>query len=61
MSTLGLLLEPIAAALEAVVDEIADSGALIAVDPNCRPGLVDDPDAYRARLHRIFRRSHPSR
>ena len=34
--TLGLALEPIATALEAVVERLADS-ALIAVDPNCRP------------------------
>ena len=36
------------AALEAVVERLAGS-ALIVVDPNCRPWVVDDHDAYRAR------------
>lgn len=57
VGTLGLMLEPIATAVEAVVDELGDR-ALIAVDPNCRPDLIADPEAYRARLRRILRRSH---
>ncbi len=54
---LGLMLEPIAGALEAVVDELADR-TLIVVDPNCRPGVIDDAAAYRARLARILGHSH---
>jgi fructokinase len=54
---LGLMLEPLATALEAVVDELADR-TLVVVDPNCRPGMIDDPDGYRARLGRILRRAH---
>ena len=57
VGTLGLALEPIATALEAVVERLADS-ALIAVDPNCRPWVVDDHDAYRARLRRVLSHSH---
>jgi fructokinase len=56
VGTLGLMLEPVATALEAVVEELADR-TLIAVDPNCRPGMIDDPDTYRARLRRILGRS----
>ena len=55
VGTLGLMLEPVAAALEAVVDALSGR-ALIVVDPNCRPGLVDDAAAYRPRLERILGR-----
>ena len=57
VGTLGLALEPVASALEAVVEHVAPS-ALIAVDPNCRPWVVDDQDAYRARLQRVLAHSH---
>jgi fructokinase len=57
VGTLGLALEPVATALEAVVDRVADH-ALIAVDPNCRPWVIDDRAAYRARLDRVLARSH---
>ena len=57
VGTLGLALEPIATALEAVVERLADR-ALIAVDPNCRPWVVDDHEAYRARLRRVLSHSH---
>ncbi len=53
VGTLGLALEPVATALEAVVERLADE-ALIAVDPNCRPWVIDDPVAYRERLDRIL-------
>jgi fructokinase len=56
VGTLGLMLEPVATALAAVVERLTDR-SLIAVDPNCRPGMLDDPDAYRARLDGIMRRS----
>jgi fructokinase len=54
VGTLGF--EPLSAALEAVVDELAGR-ALVAVDPNVRPGRIADPDGYRARLDRIIARS----
>ncbi|HET8758288.1 MAG TPA: carbohydrate kinase [Solirubrobacteraceae bacterium] len=57
VGTLGLTLEPVATALEAVVEHLAGS-ALVAVDPNIRPWVIDDPAAYRERLGRILARSH---
>ncbi len=57
VGTLGLALEPVATALEAVVSRLADT-ALIAVDPNCRPWVVDDADAYRERIHRVLGHAH---
>jgi fructokinase len=56
VGTLGLVLEPAASALEAVVEALAGR-ALVAVDPNVRPGVISDPAAYRARLARIVARS----
>jgi fructokinase len=53
VGTLALTLEPVASALEAVVDHLADR-ALIAVDPNIRPSAIEDEDAYRARMERIL-------
>ena len=55
--TLGLIFEPIATAIEAVVERIADS-ALVMLDLNCRPSAITDPDGYRARLDRLLRRCH---
>ena len=57
VGTLGLALEPVATALEAVVSRLSDS-ALIAVDPNCRPWVVDDADAYRERIRRVLGNAH---
>jgi fructokinase len=57
VGTLGLALEPVATALVAVVERVADH-ALIAVDPNCRPWVIEDPVAYRDRLDRVLSRSH---
>ena len=55
VGTLGLVFEPMAATIEAL---IADAGpdVLVVADPNCRPTAIRDPDAYRARLARILRR-----
>ncbi|HTE60562.1 MAG TPA: carbohydrate kinase [Solirubrobacteraceae bacterium] len=53
VGTLGLVLEPMAAALEALAAELAGR-ALVMVDPNCRPAVVTDPAAYRARLVRVL-------
>jgi fructokinase len=53
VGTLGLVLEPTAMATEAVVEHLAGR-ALIAVDPNCRPTIVDDEPGYRARLTRVL-------
>ena len=56
VGTLGITFEPIAAALEAVVERLAGD-ALVMVDPNCRPAAIADPDAYRARLARVLARA----
>ncbi len=53
VGTLGLVLEPLAAALEAVVGRLAGR-TMVVVDPNCRPWVIDAPDVYRARLEHIF-------
>ena len=57
VGTLGLTLEPMATAIEAVVEQLADT-AMVVVDPNCRPSLIADPNAYRERLTRVLRRAH---
>jgi fructokinase len=57
VGTLGLVLEPLAAALEAVVAQFADR-TMVVVDPNCRPWAIEAPDVYCARLERILRMSH---
>lgn len=55
--TLGLVLEPVASALEAVVESVAGH-ALVMVDPNIRPDIIGDGAAYRARLERVLAMSH---
>ena len=57
VGTLGLTLEPVATATEAVVERLSGR-ALIALDPNIRPWVIADPEAYRARLGRVLARSH---
>jgi fructokinase len=57
VGTLGLVLEPMASALEAVIAAVADR-ALVMLDPNCRPPLIPDRDAYRRRLGHTLRSSH---
>jgi fructokinase len=55
VGTLGLVLEPIAHAIEAVVERVAGSG-LVLIDLNCRPAAITDEASYRARLGRLLRR-----
>ena len=57
VGTLGLVYEPTAAALEAVVEKVADA-ALVMVDLNIRPLAVPDPNAYRSRIDRLLPRTH---
>jgi fructokinase len=57
VGTLGLVLEPLATALEAVVERLA-AETLIVVDPNIRPQVIDDAEGFRARLERVLRHSH---
>jgi fructokinase len=55
--TLALALEPIATAVEALVDHLSAT-ALVALDPNVRPSAISEPAAYRRRLGRLLRASH---
>ena len=50
-------MEPVAAALQAVVEAVAER-ALIMVDPNCRPTFIEDRDAYRRGLAATLRYAH---
>lgn len=53
VGTLGLVLEPLATALEAVVERLA-GGTIVLVDPNVRPQAIDDAESFRARLDRVL-------
>ena len=57
VGTLGLVLEPLATAIEAVVQRLADE-TMVVLDPNVRPQAIRDPAAFRARLERVIARSH---
>ncbi|GLW48004.1 fructokinase [Streptomyces sp. NBRC 14336] len=48
--TCSLVLEPGASAYEQLLRKAAAQGVFTALDPNIRPGLIPDPDAYRARF-----------
>jgi fructokinase len=56
VGTLGLTLEPMATALEAVVEELSGQ-ALVMFDPNVRPSSIGDADTYRSRQRRVLARS----
>lgn len=56
VGTLGLIAEPIGATLEAFVVSAADD-VTVMIDPNCRPSVITDPGAYRARIARVLRRA----
>ena len=56
VGTLGLVFEPIADALEAVVEHA--TGALAMVDLNIRPLAIHDAASYRARIGRLLPLTH---
>jgi fructokinase len=56
LGTLGLVFEPMASTLEALVGRMGDD-TLVALDPNCRPTTIDDPAAFRGRLGRLLART----
>jgi fructokinase len=56
VGTLGLVAEPIATALTEGLSDLAAT-ALLMVDPNCRPRVIEDRRAYVTRLHRILARA----
>jgi fructokinase len=54
--SLALVMEPIAASIERLVTAGTPPDLLVMIDPNCRPDVIADQEAYRARLSRILRR-----
>jgi fructokinase len=56
VGTLGLVFEPLATTLEALARRMA-TDTLIALDPNCRPSMIDDPAGFRGRLERLLART----
>ncbi len=49
VGTLGLVMEPTAIALQAVVEAVSAT-ALVMADPNCRPTFIPDQGTYRRSL-----------
>ena len=56
IGTLGMVLEPMATTLEAIVNTV-DEDVLVVLDPNCRPRVTPDRVGYLARLDRMLRRA----
>lgn len=56
VGTLGLVLEPMATTLEALVAGL-QGDVLLMVDPNCRPSIIRDPDRFRSRIGRVLARA----
>ncbi len=56
LGTLGLVLEPMATALEAGLATAGDE-TLVMLDPNCRPLVIRDRATYIARLDRVMTRA----
>ncbi|MDH4142701.1 MAG: PfkB family carbohydrate kinase, partial [Chloroflexota bacterium] len=56
VGTLGLVLEPSASAIEAVVARVPAT-ALVMLDPNCRPSATADRKALVARIDRLLPRA----
>ncbi len=54
--TLGFVLEPMATTLEGMVAALRPD-LLLMIDPNCRPSITRDPDAFRARIARVLARA----
>jgi fructokinase len=55
VGTLGLVFEPMAATIEALVLGVGPQ-VLVVADPNVRPTAIRDPAGYRARLERLLAR-----
>ncbi len=52
--SISLLAAPTSETVLALVDRLR-GGCLLSLDPNVRPSLISDPDAYRRTLDRAFR------
>ena len=57
VGTLGLVMEPIATSVERLISQDMPPDVLVMVDPNCRPAVIADKEAYLVRLRRILRRA----
>jgi fructokinase len=57
VGTLGLVMEPIGSAIERLIRSDVPPGALVLLDPNCRPVAISDRAAYLARVEHIMRRA----
>jgi fructokinase len=55
---LGLVMEPIGAAIERLVSNDVPADVLVLFDPNCRPSAIADHQAYRRRVSVIARRAN---
>jgi len=56
VGTLGLVFQPVADSLEALVAAAPD-GTLVMLDPNARPSTITQPGVWRARIRRLARRA----
>ena len=54
--SLGLVLEPMASTLESVALGVP-ADRIVMLDPNARPSITRDPDAWRARIARVMARA----
>jgi fructokinase len=52
---LGIVIEPIASTLRGLISA-APANATVVLDPNCRPGAIDDDDRYRAAIETFLDR-----
>jgi fructokinase len=54
---LALVMEPVGTSIDRLIASDLPPGALLMIDPNCRPEVITDRAAYLARLARILRRA----
>jgi fructokinase len=57
VGSLGLAAEPVGSAVERLVLTDVPRGALVMLDPNCRPGAVPGQAEYRRRVDAVARRA----
>jgi fructokinase len=57
VGALGLVMEPIGSAVERLLLADVPPDALVMLDPNCRPGAIEDRAAYLGRIGRIAARA----
>ena len=51
---ISLMVEPVGAAYQALMEREAGSGRVMMIDPNIRPSFIRDVPAYRARIARMI-------